>query len=383
MKQGYLLPTFMLFILTLSTIAQKAKVLSAYKHHQIYLSNKKCADLSDAKEAVDLAVNDIQTSQWAKSWYYRGNIYFDISVSEDEACNQLSERALHESYEAYNRSLVLDIKKHYTTDIQTKMAVIGPYFLNEGVRNYNDELYKEALDCFEKSVAISKLFDKTDSLALYNAALSAEQVKDYKKAQQYYTELIEVDYGGAKIHSFLSNIHLMEGNTENQLNAIKDGRVKYPQDQNLIIEELNYYLEHEHFEEALQVLQVVIKSNPGDYILHYYQGAVYDNLKKYDEAATAYSKSIVLNPSYFDSNYNMGVLYYNQGVELNELAYSEETNEKKRLEAKAKFEKALPYLEKANTINSFDEPTLLSLQKIYSILGNDEGYQRVTEELEN
>lgn len=383
MRQHFFLFTVFLVFCPLFMLGQKSKVLSAYKHHQVYMSNKKCSELAGAKTAIDEAVNDLQTSQWAKTWYYRGNIYFDISVSEDKGCNELSDSALSIAYEAYIKALELDIKKHYTTDIQTRLAVIGPYFLNQGVKLYNDEAYAGALACFEKSAAIAKVFNKTDSLSIYNAALSAEQLKDFEKARHYYQELIKIGYGGAKTYSFLANTYVMQGDTANQIAVLSQGRQLYPQDQNLIIETLNYYLEHEAYEEALTILNIVIDREPGNYLMHYYQGAVYDNLKAYDKAASAYAKSLVLKPDYFDANYNMGVLYFNQGVELNEEAFSENGSEEKKKAARKKFEKALPYLEKANSLNAYDRSTLISLQKIYSILGNDAGYKRVTEELEN
>jgi len=52
-------------------------------------------------------------------------------------------------------------------------------------------------------------------------------------------------------------------------------------------------------------------------------------------------------------------------------------------EARALFRKALPYLEKAHKLDSYDRATMISLKKIYSILGNDEEYERITNELEN
>jgi hypothetical protein len=47
------------------------------------------------------------------------------------------------------------------------------------------------------------------------------------------------------------------------------------------------------------------------------------------------------------------------------------------------FNNALPYLEKANELDPHDRATLSSLKNLYSRTGNDEGYKRVSEILDN
>jgi tetratricopeptide (TPR) repeat protein len=376
-----LIGIFLLLSCTLK--AQKSQVLSAYKHYELYLSEKKCNELSLAKQDVDAAAGDIQTAQWAKTWFYRGNIYFDIAVSDQPECFQLSGEALNIAYASYKRSLDLDVKQYYTTDIHTRLAVIGPSFLNRGVKFYNESQFDKALESFIQSSDISKLFDKVDTLALYNAALSAEQLKSYDTAAHLYQQLIDIRYGEGEIQRFLANLHRSQGDTVAQLKALINGRKMYPNNKDLVVEELNYYLEHATYEPALLLIEEMIKKDASNPLMYYYQGAIYENLKRHADAETAYSNAVLIDPDYFDALYNLGVLFFNEGVELNEDAFSENGSEAKRNAAKKKFEQALPYLEKANNINHFDRSTLVSLQKIYSILGDDEGYQRVTEELEN
>ena len=83
--------------------------------------------------------------------------------------------------------------------------------------------------------------------------------------------------------------------------------------------------------------------------------------------------AIELDPSSFGSNYNLGALFFNKAVELNNSANSTSDDKKyKSLKKQADnfFDKALPYLESAYTLNSKDKNTLLSLKQLYYMKGD-------------
>ena len=84
-------------------------------------------------------------------------------------------------------------------------------------------------------------------------------------------------------------------------------------------------------------------------------------------------KAIEIDPSSFGSNYNLGALFFNKAVELNNSANSTSDNNKyKKLKKQADefFNKALPYLESANSLNPKDKNTLLSLKQLYYMKGD-------------
>ena len=81
-----------------------------------------------------------------------------------------------------------------------------------------------------------------------------------------------------------------------------------------------------------------------------------------------YLTALELNPSAFGANYNLGALYFNQGVETKNKASDTDNNslyKKLNKEADAVFAKALPYLETAHELNAEDKNTLLSLKQLY------------------
>ena len=107
-----------------------------------------------------------------------------------------------------------------------------------------------------------------------------------------------------------------------------------------------------------------------------------DNLGNTDEAIEAYLKALAVKGDYFDANYNLGALYFNQAVQGTNAANDmwkprmtkAESAEQKRIEdeAKALFETAKPYLEAAHEVNADDLETMRSLRDIYARTGEDD-----------
>ena len=85
---------------------------------------------------------------------------------------------------------------------------------------------------------------------------------------------------------------------------------------------------------------------------------------------------------YFDANYNLGALYFNQAVQginaANDMwkprMTKAESAAQKQLEddAKALFGTAKPFLEKAHEVDADDLETMRSLRDIYARTGDDD-----------
>jgi len=77
---------------------------------------------------------------------------------------------------------------------------------------------------------------------------------------------------------------------------------------------------------------------------------------------------VELNPDNFDAVYNLGALYFNRAVKLNEVANT--IDDMKKFEAARKvadavFDQAQPILEQAFALNSGDKGVLISLKQLY------------------
>ncbi len=356
-------------LLSLNVSAQKAAVQTAYNYLRY-------DDLDKAKESIDGAVQHESTVGMAKAWYYRGSIYHAIYESTKEKFTPLKPGSLNEARKSYEKTIELDTKKEFYDDVLKRLEIVAFQSLNNGVDHYRENRFQEALQSFQNSAELNKkYFNRFDTLAIYNAGLAADKGKDATTALNYFKQLSEANYGGAKLFSLMANLYMDQKDTANALLVINQGRQKYPEDATLITQALNIYLLSGRDKEAYSQNEEALKADPDNAVLYYIKGNLADKLGKKEDCVSAYKKAIALKPDYFDAIYNLGALYFNEGAEMSNNAnkippskVAEYEAAKKKFEAK--FNEALPYLEKAYQINPKDFGTLQSLSQLYIRLGN-------------
>jgi tetratricopeptide (TPR) repeat protein len=108
-----------------------------------------------------------------------------------------------------------------------------------------------------------------------------------------------------------------------------------------------------------------------------------------EAALKAYEKSVEVDPNYFNGNYNLAVLKYNQAVELvkerNNLGISAADQKKAKemdAEINARLKEALPVWEKVNELEPDNRKTLETLQYLYVQLKMNDKAVAVAEKLQ-
>lgn len=348
-----------------SAFAQKQDRTTAFN----YLRK---GQLDKALQFIEPTISDPTTMNDAKTWFYRGNIYLQIHMSERPEFKNLDPNALTKAFESYQKMLQLDTKKEFYYDAIKNLLVISEQLYNTGVESYKASNYNAALENFEKAVAVSASYDNIDTLAIFNAGLAAESAVNYPKAIEYYNRLIELNYPQPLIYSSLSGVYLAQGDTLKAFEAINQGREKYPEEFALLITETNLYLSTGETEKAMTNLQQAVKTDPNNPTIHYAVGASYDQMGNKAEAEKAYIAAVQLKPDYFEPNYNLGALYVNQAAEIineaNKLKLGDPKYDVMKLEADGILQKSLPYLETASKLDPKDKNTLIALKEIYTRL---------------
>ncbi|MEQ8909592.1 MAG: tetratricopeptide repeat protein [Vicingaceae bacterium] len=402
-----------------TAVAQKAKVVSAYNYNKSFERDKECDELVKGVEAIEPATKDDKTKDWAKTWYYGGNLYFNAALNEDADCRAKFEDPLNKTLDFYINAMKYNIEEEGAKDLdlenqKDQMKFMGylmnkdtkfddptymrdilgnkfPYlanaFVNKGVESFQNGEFEKAKEFSEKSVMVNGIMGRFDSLGMYNAALAAERLKLYDEALSYYTVLTQVNYGGPEIYLYMANIHDRSKDTTKKMEVIRKGLEKYPNNTNLILEELSYLMATGKTEEAMGSFDKAIANEPNNPSLYYNRGYIFDQMKEYEKAAEDYKKAKELDPKFFDAIYNLGAMYYNQGVEWNNKASSYDIKEKEKYETATKkaneyFEKAKPVLENAHELNPEDKSTMASLVKIYAILGENDKYTKMKAKLQ-
>lgn len=365
---GILLATFQLN-------AQNSKVVSTYN----YLKSQ---ELDKAKEAIDEATENPATSDFWKTYYFRGDVYYELALTQNDEFKKLAEDPILEAYRSYKKVYEYDSKKINKNELNGKFKGLIPPAFSGGVTKFNEKDFKKAYEFFNVSRSVSEHFGVVDTLSLFNMALSASQGGDYETALQDYRKCIELEYKPEIIYLDMANIHITNNNDDKAFELLKEARSKFPTDQNLLTTELNLYLKNEKFDEAIENLDLAIKTDPENYIFYYARGTLNNNKGRVEAALEDFKKCIELKDDYFDAYYNMGAILFNQAVELNDAANAvppskpKEYDEKKAV-ATAAFEEAMPFLEKAHSLKEEDVNTMNSLKQLYAITKRNDKYMEM------
>lgn len=365
MKKSSLI--FVMIFAVMFAFGQKDLRTTAFNH-------LRKGQLDKAMQNIEPTISNPSTMNDAKTWFYRGNIYLQIHMSEMPEIKNLDPNALSKAYDSYKKLLELDTKKEYYTEAIQNIFVISEQLYNQGVKCFSEQDFTCALASFEKAVDVNASYGSVDTLAIFNAGLSAENAKNFPKAKQFYNRIIELNYPQPLVYNSLSNIYLEEKDTATAISTIQAGRVKYPDNFNLLIAETNIYLASKENEKAMANLREAIKTDPNNPTIHYAVGVNYAVMNDNDNAEKSYIRAIELNPDYFEASYNLGALYVNQAAVIiekaNKLPLSAVAEyDKLKLEADDILRKSIPHLENATRLNAEDKSTLLSLKEIYTRLG--------------
>jgi tetratricopeptide (TPR) repeat protein len=408
--------------------AQKIEVQNASN----YLRN---GQLEKAKIAIDKATENPETNKEAKTWFLAGNIYLEInSVYIKEAGLELgmlrdsaktstvfglppfqekpisSKKTKLENGQKgrkleYKNKLILifdendklisvsdptdgkykDIKPdllvitvaayakalplaeaeeddQLVQNIKINIGVTSGQIFNLGIKCFNDKDYLGAVEGFARAAEVTEKFlGNTDDKAILNENIAALKAID---------QFIE------------------QNDTIKAIEYIEIRKQITPDNLDLIIKEANIYLGSGELAKALESLleaESIDQSNPSVYFAI---GANYDQLEEYDNAIEAYQKAIELKPDYSDAIYNLGAIYFNQGVaiikEANDLPLDKEEEYNSLVEeATNYYEKALPFLEQAYEINPADRNTLETLKEIYTRTKKYEKLKEINDAIKN
>lgn len=377
-KIAVLLITVMAFS---GVYAQSNNVVASFN----YLNRGK---LDKAKEAIDKAAEHSKTMNDAKTWFYFGNVYLSIQLTDEEEYKDLDPNALDKAYEAYVKSLELDTKNEYSADVRDRILVCSEQYYNNAVSGYNDQDYKKAAGAFAKSAMLRQEMGAIDTLSVFYAGQSAFLAEDYETARSFMNQVKDLKYPEPGIYSILSSVYKLEGDTAAAIVVVNEGRQVFPDDYSLIIDAANLYLATGQSQDALDVLTLAIEKDNTNPSLFFAAGTIYDKMGDFEQARDLYVSAIETDPDYFDANYNLGALYFNKAVEIITEAGNLPLNEtakydKKMEEGNVMMKKALPYLEKADTIQESDQITLQTLKEIYTRLGMMDKVKGINERLNN
>lgn len=324
-----------------------------------------------AWDTLKYALEHGETKNLPGTWFLRGQILQAMARSTDENIKNLVENPTKEAYSSYQKAIELDDKKRINRKIDLVLNDLYIIAVTNGGEAYEKKDFDRALDLFELALVIetNPIFKNiVDTAMIFNCGLAAMNAKKYDKAAEYFKKAIHYKYNAGITYSLLRATLMEKGDTAAAVAVMKEGFENYPNDLNLIVDLVNYYLVANQIKEALEYLNMAKAKEPNNHSFYFAEGTLYEKLNDIENAEKAYFKVIELDPKNFNAYYNLGVLYYNRASKIFDAA-SNEKDDAKYLkldqEGKELLKKSIPYFEQAHMIDPRDEVTAKTLRGLY------------------
>lgn len=219
--------------------------------------------------------------------------------------------------------------------------------------------------------------------------------KDIFKTKQ--SEDVDSEARECAVNSFMKSLDLDSVGTyrQNNMAALKALATSYYNDAASLFDTNNYQKAlalYNRFKEITKIYNPAYDFTQKDIVVNNVMGVVYKekylnnkdkNAAYLDSSIASYVRTTELDSTNYSAYYNLGVIYYNKGVDLI-LSLDDESDLLFVIEAQEKqleyCQKALPYLKKAYEIRPSKE-IVEGFRGIYLSMNDEEKYQFYTNEL--
>ncbi|MBQ3616787.1 MAG: tetratricopeptide repeat protein [Bacteroidales bacterium] len=371
--------------------------------------------------------------------------YWEETVTPDPA-------PLDKAVEAYRKACQLDAKGAVKSKKSTMDGIktIKQIYTNNGINKYQLQKYNEAAADFEKALALSdfpkdpKDTASIDGMIAYYGGLSAFQAKNYAKARSLFNSSIQLNYEVGRCYHHLYLMKMEEGKKDEALKIIQDAYEKYPAEESLLYDVINYYTSEKEFDKAETYLNKAIEKYPNNLSVLGVKGSIYvedynkikenyvkkrseaDSLKKlafknrmnqkendrltaasqakldeanalrkqYDtqmkKAENTYNQILQKDPKYFDAYFSLGIINYDKSdmakIEADLIPFSEDKDGSKvaakQNERKEACKASIAQFEKALAIQPTNKDVLTNLRMLHTQIGEYDKAKELKEKIE-
>ncbi|OIV41480.1 tetratricopeptide repeat protein [Flavobacterium johnsoniae] len=331
-----------LLLMSIGAFAQKEQIKEALSLYDKGKSQEALAILNKTEYLI------LNASDEDKSDYYflKGNVLKDLAVKNIDAANNftLASQAYQDVFLYENESG----KFKFTIKANAALKEMKSSLVNGAMSDFNAGKFKESA---EKSYKVY-LFDKKDTLNLYNAASSSINAKDYDSAIKYYELLKKINFSGKGVLYYATNKKTKEEDVfvspKARESAIQQGLYEKPRT------------------ESVPSKKIEVNNN-----LAY----AYLEKKDYPKAEVIYNYVLELNPNYIDAYINMAYLKLQLKKDLADEISSlgttpAEMQKYDKLSARKDdvTRSAIPYLKKALSIEPKNTDATKTLLGVYRSL---------------
>jgi len=414
--------------LTISSlsVAQKDEIKALEKATK----NANLQEIEAAAKTAEAAVANSTDDFKAQFYFVKAKAYAGLAEK-----NVAKNESLMTAAETLGQLATLEKsmgKNKYTSQASETLNKVKAELYNIGAKSFESKTFSVGKKAFEAVYNMSK----TDTVALYNASLSALNDKDFDTALKQLNELNAIGYTGVakqffatnketnkeeafgdkvtrdlmvkggthtkprdgkseskkgEIIRFIALIYNQNGDKEKAKDAFKAARKANPNDATLYIAELKLHKDAKDLAAHEALTNEALAAIPNNEDLLFTLGIHYSELEK-AEISKGYLKNLLeTNPKYKYANYYMGIAILGEEKpiidQMNKLGSSAADN-KKYDELKIKkdniLKASIPYFRaELNNVENTEKIDILNqLKSIYTNLLMDDEVKKIKAELE-
>lgn len=360
------------------------------------IANEVKPDFAKAEELINAALTNPETKDDAATWDVAGFIQKRINEKEMENAYL---RKPYDTLKVYNSILNMydyfikcdelaqvpnekgKIKNKYRKANAATMLAERPNLINGGIQYFNLNKNEEALKFFAAYVdaATLPMLEKENLLekdtilpqVAYYATLAADRVGNKDAVMKYAPYALKDKEGGKFAMQLMSDAYKAKGDTAKWVESLKEGIVKFPDNQYFFANLVDYYSSSNQNDKAMQFADDMLSKEPNNKLYLYVKAYLYHNMKDYDKAIEFYKKTIEVDPEYAEAYSNLGLVNLMKAQDFSDKAPTD-INDPKYAEAQAAikkfYETAKPYYEKARQLKPDQKD--LWLQGLYRVYYN-------------
>ena len=265
-------------------------------------------------------------------------LYFDAEgvLRIIEITKPVFEDALAGALEAFAKAAEVDVKGAKTKEILAGIELVGAKYFEEGMNKYTfgdmakaAELVGKAADAVQTAP-----LSKVDNTYTYYAAYIYMQAGNFEVAKKYFEKCVEVGYYADEGNLFpaLAEVYMKLGDEEKGVETLQKGFELYPENANLLVGLINYYLPKEGGEaDLLSLIEQAKKAMPDNASIYRVEGDIFKRIGDFEKAEAAYRQSIAIAPEAPEAYISLGGFFIDRGNEF--FNKGQETFDQKEYEA--------------------------------------------------
>ncbi|HTO14853.1 MAG TPA: hypothetical protein VLZ83_03745 [Edaphocola sp.] len=319
-----------------------------------YDNDKVTTPLLKAKEAIDEATTNSETSGNADAWAAKGMIYADLARIPKFKDKQY----YNESLIAFQKAFELNPKSIRKTETETAIYNAGLFAFNGGIAAVNEGEYDvsiQAMTTAKKALTFNdnsmfkdrKEKDTIVADAEYYVGYGYYSKKDYPGTITATENALKNPINKERLDAYriLAFAYGENKNYPKQIAIIETAKAKFPKNKDLEIDELNYYISQGKEKELVGKFEDAVSKNPDNPLYLNNLALLYRNMGAekdgefppdadswHNKADASFRKAIALEPQNHIYQYNLGNLLITKadllGYKMNKLGTSKIDNQK-------------------------------------------------------